>query len=251
MHWHLPRLPLQSSQVPSSVASTSIVPPNPTCTTHTISPFPARSTYQKEVTTTSSPDELYIYGDTGIALVDCAAACLANSACESISYGPISGAGQCILYLRSVASEGFAASSSSGLYVWDASCWTYLGTNGAACSVTPSSTTSTQITTTPTSSSTTGSSTGCSTTYPYPAVTCTDVLPNPSPATTAVCGIAGAGTNANVSEGNFDSSATCQLGCVQSATCKSWAYLNICQFSDEEFLTTNEGSVWSPGQSSR
>jgi len=61
-----------------------------------------------------------------------------------------------------------------------------------------------------------------------------------------VCGIGGAG-HENVYEGMFSSSAACQLGCLQSPTCKSWAYLSICQFTDQEFLLSNVGSVWAEG----
>ncbi|MCJ1387025.1 Mucin-21 [Xylographa soralifera] len=250
-----------STLTPSSVAATSIVPPNPTCTIHIISPPPAGATCQQEVASTGSSDELYIYGDIGIALPDCAAACLANSACGSMSWGPMSGAAQCILYPRSVASYATPASSSSGLYVWDQACWKYLGANGAPCPSTPSSSTTSSSSQTITSTSTTTSSqmsittttttatniaTGCSTTYPSPAATCTDLLPNPSPAANAVCGIAGAG-NMNVYQGMFSSSASCQLGCLQSPTCKSWAFLNLCQFSNQEFLLSNVDSVWVEG----
>ncbi|MCJ1434822.1 Muc22p [Xylographa pallens] len=252
---------ISSTQVPSSVAATSIAPPNPTCTIHIISPAPAGATCQHEVASTGSSDELYIYGDIGIALPDCAAECLANSACGSMSWGPMSGAAQCILYPRSVASYATPASSSSGLYVWDQACWKYLGANGAACPGTPSSsitssapqtttststTTSTQMSITTTTATSTNTATGCSTTYPSPAATCTDLLPNPSPAANAVCGIAGAGIQ-NVYEGMFPSSASCQLGCLQSPTCKSWAYLTLCQFSDEEFLLSNIGHTWTEG----
>ena len=250
-----------STQAPSSVAATSIVPPNPTCTIHILSPAPAGATCQREVASTGSSDELYIYGDIGIALPDCAAACLANSACGSMSWGPISGAAQCILYPGSVASYATPASSTSGLYVWDQACWEYLGANGAACLSPPSSSitssappmstststiTSTQMSITTTLTTSASTSTGCSTTYPSPAATCTDLLPNPSPAANAVCGVSGAG-HENVYEGLFSSSASCQLGCLQSPTCKSWAYLNICQFSDQEFLLSNVGTVWFEG----
>ena len=246
-----------SIQVPSSVAASSIAPPNPTCTIHIVSPFPAGATCQHEVASTGSADELYIYGNTGIALTDCAAACLANTMCESMSWGPMSGAAQCILYPHSVAFYATPSSSTSGLYVWDQACWEYLGTNGASCPGTPSSsistitsttrtTTSTQMATTMVTATTTSSATGCSMTYPSPAATCTDLLPNPSPAVNAVCGIAGSG-NTNVYEGIFTSLASCQLGCLQSPTCKSWAYLDICQFSDQEFLLSNLGTVWFEG----
>ncbi|MCJ1389780.1 hypothetical protein MMC18_002637 [Xylographa bjoerkii] len=246
-----------STLILSSVAATSIAPPMPTCTIHIISPAPAGATCQHEVASTGSSDELYIYGNSGIALPDCAAACLANSACESMSWGPMSGAAVCILYPRSVASYATPTSSTSGLYVWDQACWEYLGTNGAACPGAPSSsistststmstTTSTQMAITTATTTLTSIATGCSTTYPSPAATCTDLLPNPSPPANAVCGIAGAG-NMNVYEGMFGSSALCQLGCLQSPTCKSWAYLTICQFSDQEFLLSNAGKVWFEG----
>ena len=233
-----------SSQAPSSVAATSIAPPNPTCTIHIIVPFPAGATCQYEVATTGNPDELYIYGSTGISDTDCAAACLANPACGSMSWGPMSGsAQQCILYPGSVASYAVPASSSSGLYVWDKACWTYLGANGAACpSSTTTSTTQMAITTT----MTTSSATGCSTTYPYPATTCTDLLPNPSPTSDAVCGVNGSGIT-DVYSGDFDSIAACQLGCLQSATCQSWSYSTLCQFSDYEFLYSTLNKAWTDG----
>ena len=237
-----------SSQAPSSVPASSIAPPNPTCTIHIIDPFPAGATCQYEVATTGNPDELYIYGSIGISIEDCAAACLANPACGSMSWGPMSGsAQQCILYPGSVASYAVPASSSSGLYVWDQACWTYLGANGAACpSTTTTSTTQMAITTTMTTS--TSSATGCSTTYPYPATTCTDLLPNPSPTSDAVCGVNASG-NTDVYQGDFDSIAACQLGCLQSATCKSWSYSILCQFSDYEFLYSTLNQAWSEGGS--
>ncbi|MCJ1285659.1 hypothetical protein MMC26_005000 [Xylographa opegraphella] len=251
-----------STQAPSSVAASFIAPPNPTCSIHIISPFPAGATCQHEVASTGSSDELYIYGNTGIALPDCAAACLANSACESISWGPMNGAAQCILYPRSVSSYATPASSTSGLYVWDQACWGYLGVNGAACLVTPpvssiasstagtststGTTTSAQMSITTTTAISTGTPTGCSMTYPSPAATCTDLLPNPSPRANAVCGIAGAGIQ-DVYEGMFSASASCQLGCLQSPTCKSWAFLTLCQFSDQEFLLSNVNTVWVEG----
>ncbi|MCJ1246762.1 hypothetical protein MMC30_003971 [Trapelia coarctata] len=238
-----------TAQGPSSVASSSIAPPNHTCSLHIVVPFPSTASCQKQVGTTGSPDELYIYGNNGISNGDCAAACLKNPNCKSFSWGPMSGAAQCILYPQTVGSYAVAASSSSGLYVWDRACWTYYGANSGPCVVVQSSTTSTKPKTTATVTLTTTpvpvcTATACSTTYPVPASTCENLLPNPSPACNAVCGAAGAGIQ-NVYEAPFSSIATCQLGCVQSATCKSWAFQTLCQFSDQEFLWSNVGSVWS------
>jgi len=234
------------TQGPSSKASSSIAPPAPTCSLHIVVPFPSGAGCQKQIATTGNPDQLYIYGNSGISNGDCVAACLDNPNCQSFSWGPISGAAQCILYPKTVAAYAVAASSSSGFYVWDRACWNYYGAGSSPCIVAQNTVTvpiSSTITSTPVPVCT---ATACITTYPVPASTCTNLLPNPSPACNAVCGVTAAGVQ-NVYNAPFTSITSCQLGCVQSATCKSWAFQTLCQFSDQEFLWSNVGTAWTQG----
>ncbi|MCJ1402025.1 Muc22p [Xylographa trunciseda] len=247
-----------TSQGPSSVAQTSIAPPNPTCTIRLNLVFPNGAVCQKQVASISTPNELYIYGPSGISYVDCAAACLANTACSSFGWGPMSGNGQCILFPQSVSGEALPSSSSAGFYTWDRACWKYYGPQNAACVVSSSTTT----TSTTTATTTTGymaitspscPTIGCSTILPSPASTCTDLLPNPSPPCNAVCGVIGGGIQDQY-QGTGTSESSCQLGCLQSPTCKSWAWSSLasyaaapCSFSDAEFLWSTFGAYW--GQS--
>ncbi|MCJ1433215.1 hypothetical protein MMC27_002574 [Xylographa pallens] len=250
-----------TNQGPSSVAQTSIAPPNPTCTIRLTLVPPNTAICQKQVASISTPDELYIYGPSGISYVSCAAACVANAACLSFGWGPMSGNGQCIHFPKSVKEEALTSSSSAGFYTWDRACWSYYGPMNAVC-VTSSSTSTTTTTTTATATTTAGymtitpptcPTTGCSTILPSPASTCTDILPNPSPPCNAVCGVVGGGIQDQY-QGTGTSELSCQLGCLQSGTCKSWAWSSLaiyaaapCQFSDSEFLWSTFGVNW--GQS--
>ncbi|MCJ1411705.1 hypothetical protein MMC19_005797 [Ptychographa xylographoides] len=229
-----------TSTGPITVASSSITPPNPTCSIHLALIPPNGAVCQKQVASAGSADELFIYGALGIDYVSCAQECLATSNCQSFSWGPMSGNGQCILYPQNVAAYGAPASSTSGLYVWDKGCWTYLGPSGSSCSATATTTATPTTTYTP----------SCSSVYPSPASTCAQLLPNPSPSANLVCGLLAAGIQ-DVYAGAFATENSCQLGCLQSATCRSWAFVSTgsgtaCQFSDREFLLSNQNSVWAP-----